>query len=177
MRRSGILNLRQRRRRVPQLNTTSTADISFMLLIFFLVTTSMDTDKGLTRQLPPPNPMEEMQQESMVKEGMVMRLHIDELNRLTCDDQPMAVGNLRQRVVDFVRAKGKEHIIQLQAERAAAYDTYFQVQNELVAAYRLLREEEAKRRFHHGLEECTEEQRAVIFRLIPQRISEVYLGS
>ena len=39
---------------MPQLNTTSTADISFMLLIFFLVTSSMDTDKGLTSQLPPP---------------------------------------------------------------------------------------------------------------------------
>ena len=44
----------RRRKKVPGLNTTSTADISFMLLIFFLVTSSMDTDKGLPRQLPPP---------------------------------------------------------------------------------------------------------------------------
>ena len=47
------MNFHHRRRSVPQLNTTSTADISFMLLIFFLVTTNMDVDKGITRQLPP----------------------------------------------------------------------------------------------------------------------------
>ena len=47
-------------REIPELNTTSTADISFMLLVFFLVTSSMDSDKGLRRQLPPP-PQEEQQ--------------------------------------------------------------------------------------------------------------------
>ncbi len=46
--------IKRQKRRVPQLNTTATADISFMLLTFFLVTTSMDVDKGLVRQLPPP---------------------------------------------------------------------------------------------------------------------------
>ena len=44
---------RRYREQIPELNTSSTADISFMLLIFFLVTSSMDTDKGLLRQLPP----------------------------------------------------------------------------------------------------------------------------
>ena len=44
---------------MPQLNTTSTADISFMLLILFLVTSSMDVDKGLSRPLPPIQPDEE----------------------------------------------------------------------------------------------------------------------
>jgi len=55
--------LKNRQRRVPELNTTSTADISFMLLILFLVTTSMDIDKGLSRQLPPPTPPEEQMNE------------------------------------------------------------------------------------------------------------------
>lgn len=169
-----ILNLRQKRSSVPQLNTTSTADISFMLLIFFLVTTSMDTDKGLTRQLPPPNPMEQLPEESKVKEGMVMRLDIDGQNRLTCDDDPMSLAALRHRAVEFVRRKGRDHIIQLHADRLSSYDVYFQVQNELVAAYRELREAEAKRRYRHSLSELNENQQMEIRQLIPQRIAEVY---
>ena len=46
-------------RKVPDVNTSSTADIAFLLLIFFLVTSSMDTDSGLARQLPPP-PQDEL---------------------------------------------------------------------------------------------------------------------
>ena len=66
---------REKRHSIPELNTTSTADISFMLLIFFLLTTSMDSDKGLGRMMPPPEPdkQEEMQD---VKKDNVLTLHL-----------------------------------------------------------------------------------------------------
>ena len=66
------------KRRVPGLNTTSTADISFMLLIFFLVTSSMDSDKGLARQLPPPQ-NEQVEQELKVKERNVLKITLTAL--------------------------------------------------------------------------------------------------
>ena len=65
---------RKRKRIVPQLNTSSTADISFMLLILFLVTTSMDTDKGLTRELPPVTPDDH--QPTEIVEGMVLLMDV-----------------------------------------------------------------------------------------------------
>ena len=139
---------RKRKRIVPQLNTSSTADISFMLLILFLVTTSMDTDKGLTRELPPVTPDDH--QPTEIVEGMVLRLSLDGEGKLTCDDKPMAVGQLRSRIVDFVEKRGKQHVIQLQSDRKAQYDAYFKVQNEIVAAYRTLRDRRAALRLPAG---------------------------
>ena len=165
---------RRDRREVPLLNTTSTADISFMLLIFFLVTTSMDSDKGLTRQLPPDNPMEEQVRESQVKEGMLMRLKIDAQGQLICNDAPMPVVQLKAAVADFVARTGPKHVIQLEADRNASYDSYFNVQNELVAAYNLLRDQRARKDFGHAYALCSEEQKEKLREAIPQRISEVY---
>lgn len=66
--------IRRKQHETPGLNTTSTADISFMLLIFFLVTTSMDVDKGLLRQLPSPEPQKKEQQQSVVDKANLMAL-------------------------------------------------------------------------------------------------------
>lgn len=165
--------VRFRRKGIPQLNTASTGDISFMLLIFFLVTTSMDIDKGLTRQLPPEIPKEE-QMPTDVKEGTVMRLVIDGGNKLICDGREIGVGDLRERVETFVRRIGKEHIIQLEADRRASYDTYFQVQNEIVAAYNRLRDDKARADYHHSFAECSDEEQQALREAVPQRIAEVY---
>ena len=165
---------RRQKRKVPELNTTSTADISFMLLIFFLVTTSMDTDKGLTRQLPPDNPMEEQIQESQIKEGMLLRLKIDAQGMLMCNDELMPVTQLKARVMDFVARTGPEHVIQLEADRLASYDSYFNVQNEIVAAYNLLRDQKARKEYGYAFAQCSDEQKEKLRQAIPQRISEVY---
>ncbi|MBQ7421509.1 MAG: biopolymer transporter ExbD [Prevotella sp.] len=167
---------RRERKRVPLLNTTSTADISFMLLIFFLVTTSMDIDKGLSRQLPPANPTEELLQPTDVREGVVLKLHIEKDNTLVCDGAVLPINQLHQRVISHVNRVGKEHILQLQADRNASYDAYFQVQNEIVGAYKVLREEKARSQFGHSFARCTEEQQRILRDEIPQRVSEVYLS-
>ena len=92
---------RKKNREVPQLNTTSTAELSFMLLIFFLVTSSMDTDKGLTSQMPPPEDTTE-QQEQEVKKRNVMELQIDAADVLTCNGETISYDELTNRVEDFV---------------------------------------------------------------------------
>lgn len=167
---------RRERRGVPELNMTSTADISFMLLIFFLVTTSMDTDKGLSRQLPPVNKTE-TQQPAQIREGLMLRLHIESNNTLTCDDQPLSISMLKSRVKNHVEKKGVEHIIQLEADRQSSYDTYFKVQNEIVAAYQELRDERAQRQYGHAYALCSDEEQAKLREVIPQRISEIYNSS
>lgn len=167
------MDTRFHKKRVPSLNSTATSDISFMLLIFFLVTTSMDVDKGLSRQLPPVS-LEEEQQSTDVEEGMVMKLGIGADNSLECDGKAVPVTQVRRLVEDFVIHTGKEHIIQLQSDRDACYDTYFQVQNEIAAAYNSLRDKRARKLYHRLFNECTVEEQRKLREEIPQRIAEVY---
>ena len=75
-----------KKRKVPGLNTSSTADISFMLLIFFLVTTSMDTDQGLGRTLPKPPEDEQMQKQLDVKERNILYVRVSKDNLLMIGD-------------------------------------------------------------------------------------------
>lgn len=166
---------RNSRRTVPTLNTTSTADISFMLLIFFLVTTSMDVDKGLTRQLPPIN--DEKQEQPMdVNKSNVLSVRLDANNRLFVNDEPANIQGFSQCVLNFLQQSKdlKTHIIQLDIDRAATYDTYFALQNDMVAAYRRLREQRARQQYGHKLSECTDAERENLRTEIPQRVTEIY---
>lgn len=126
---------RNQKRRVPQLNTTATADISFMLLIFFLVTTSMDPDKGLRRQLPPRDTQTEVKAVD-VDRNKVLTISISDNNDICINDTVVNDKQLTQRITQFVRRVGDEHILELQASRTADYDTYFHLQNLIVRTYR-----------------------------------------
>lgn len=183
----------RKKKRIPGLNTTATADISFMLLVFFLVVSSMDTDKGLSRQLPPPTD-EKQEQEQLVKERNVLNLVIDAHDRLTCNGDTIGMDDLTDRVADFVandrNASDKpeksvrevhlfgrcqvsdRHILSLQVSRKTSYDAYFQMQNAVVAAYMRLRNQKAQQRFNRCYAQCTPEQRRSIDMIYPQRISE-----
>lgn len=163
-----------RRHRVPELNTTSTADISFMLLIFFLVTTNMDVDKGLMRQLPPAEVQE--QEVSFVAKGTMMTLRLTADNKLLADGKLIAMKQLRRHTEAFVRKIGKKHLIKIDAAPEAKYDIYFQMQNELVSAYRNLRNETSQRLFHQDYASLSQEQRDRVKLECPQRIAEQYNG-
>ena len=95
----------QRKHNVPQLNTTSTADISFMLLIFFLVTTSMDTDKGLTRQLPPAED-KTIQQETEINKNLMLELKISASNQLSINGRTAPMKSVRKEVLQLVERVG-----------------------------------------------------------------------
>ncbi len=166
--------LKHKSRRVPGLNTTSTADISFMLLIFFLVTTNMDIDKGLRRQLTPTG--KDDVQQSFVEKGTTMKLTINAQSQLSLDDKPFPVGKLRYEVENFVRRVGKRHLITVSVDPQASYDAYFAMQEELVAAYRNLREQTALRLFGNHYAALSQSQRDKVKDECPQRIAEQYNG-
>ena len=163
--------LRRRHREVPGLNTTSTADISFMLLVFFLVTSSMDTDKGLGRKL---SPMDEQQQEQRdISRSNVLQVSIDADDVLYCDGKVVTHEELCQQVESFVASRQTDrHIIAVQADRQTSYDAYFEMQNAVVAAYQSLRDKMARQQYGHAFKLCTQEERQAIMRRYPQRISE-----
>lgn len=181
------------RHRVPALDTTSTSDISFMLLIFFLVTTSIDSDKGLVRHLPP-MPQDKRAAELVVKERNILRVAVCPDGRVICDGRPVRPADLTERVKAFVDNSSDSpslpekhivsipllgrcsvtdrHVIALEVSRTADYNTYFHVQEAIIAAYTSLRERLAHARFGHGLADCSSEELKAVKAHYPQRISE-----
>jgi len=133
----------RRRGEVPSLNTSSTADISFMLLIFFLVTSSMDAGKGLRRQLPPPP--QDQEQVADILESDIMTIELDADNRLTLKStdgksgEEVSLEQVQKQVREFAAVNPKHRVVALKIDPQAKYDAYFQLQNALVAAYRPLK--------------------------------------
>ena len=183
---------------MPGLNTTSTADISFMLLIFFLITTSMDTDKGLARRLPKPPEPDQEDATMDIKSRNILFVRINAAGQLWIKDEMNSgegdIKELRQRAKDFVKNEQNlskwpekhvkniellgncyvtdKHVISVQTDRGTPYDMYFQVQNELVAAYNELRNEVSKEKFGRLYENLSPEEKAAIRQYYPQNISE-----
>lgn len=156
------------RREAPEINAGSMADIAFLLLIFFLVTTTMDVDTGLTRRLPPPP--EDIPQDSdiQIKQRNVFQVLVNANNDLLVEGEVMKVTNLRDEAKRFIVGDASDEtmpefkvtevpifgsipvskqIVSLQNDRGTSYEMYIKVQNELVGAYNEVREEFAMRKF------------------------------
>ena len=157
-------------RQIPELNTTSTADISCMLLIFFLVTSSMDTDKGLMRQMAPP-PLEQ-EQPMDIQKDLVMRVTIDADNQIHCDDAIVTPRQLTEKVVALASVNREDHVISIEADPASTYDTYFRMQDAIVGAYHVLRSQYTLKHYGRDYARCTTEERSAANDYYPQRISE-----
>jgi len=156
------------RRSAPEVNAGSMADIAFLLLIFFLVTTTMEKDKGISRQLPP---IQEDAPDILIKDKNLFIVLVNKNDDLLVEDEPMQLSDLRQAAIDFLDnggassnspeycnyCKGKKDpsssdnpdkaIISVQNDRLTSYNTYIAVQNELVGAYNFLRNRESQRMF------------------------------
>jgi biopolymer transport protein ExbD len=150
------------RRATPEVNAGSMADIAFLLLIFFLVTTTIEKDKGIARQLPPEQP--ENIDPPKLKEKNIFIVNVNKSDQLLVEDNLMNIIDLRLAAIEFLDnggdgsctfCKGKRDpassdnpdkaIISVQNDRETSYKTYIQVQNELVAAYSFLRDRESQR--------------------------------
>ena len=184
----------RKRRRVPGINTASIADISFTLLILFLVVTSMDDDNGMSRMLPP---LANEQKPASVTQRNVLRIVVSPTNVITINDDSLTIADVRNRVVEFVDNPhddpnlpekvprdiyplGKcmvteNHVVQIEADRNSDYNTYFSIQHEIVAAYAQLRDSLALQRFQKHYAQCSEEQRMAIRKYYPQKVSENFV--
>ena len=153
-----------KRRGLPEINAGSMADIAFLLLIFFLVTTTIETDSGLNRKLPP---MEDVVDPPIIKERNIFTVVVNKFNQLLVEEKPLELTELRNEAVKFLDnggGKGEEAcsyclgdrnpdssdnpekaVISLKNDRETDYKVYIAVQNELVAAYNVLRNREFKR--------------------------------
>jgi biopolymer transport protein ExbD len=177
----------------PEINAGSMADIAFLLLIFFLVTTTMDIDSGILRVLPPPID-KNAPPPPPVRERNVLVVLVDQFDRLMVKGQIEDVKNLRSRTKEFIsnptndpkmpekRTEYIEHlgdievsrgVISLQNDRNTSYEMYITVQNELAAAINELRDELSRQKFGIGFAELkNEEYNRAIRQAVLMAISE-----
>ena len=157
-------------KQIPELNTTSTADISFMLLIFFLVTSSMDTNKGLLRQLAPP-PVENQQPQD-VNKNLVVTVELDAHDQLTCDGKTVTLDELSEAVIAMAQVNRTGHVVSIQADRETTYEAYFRMQDAIVGAYHQLRDRYAREHYGRPYHQLSADDRSLVNDYYPQRISE-----
>lgn len=185
------------KRKVQEINASSMADIAFLLLIFFLVTTTMSVDKGLSRRLPPPLPPNMEKPNTDVKKRNIFVVLINSNNQLLVQGKPLDVKQLREKAKTFIKNEAadpslpevlpieveidgqketvlttKNHLISLQNDRGTLYQKYIEVQNELVAAYNELRNEYSRARFGVAYAELDEDRQKAVQAIYPQKISE-----
>ena len=179
-------------KKTPEINSSSTADMAFLLLCFFMMTTTMDQDKGLQRRLPPiPDPNQKVEDQKVNRRNIIV-VKINSQDRVLAGSKPMLVSELREEVKRFIKnpyndpnlpekkdttIDGKKFqiskgVISLQNDRGTSYRAYIEVQNELVGAFNELREEEAMLKFGKKFNDLDEEQQEIIKEVIPQMISE-----
>lgn len=170
------------------------ADISFLLLVFFLVTTTMATDEGLSRQLPPMKDKNQPDKEMEIKPRNIMEILVNSNNDLMVNGEIMNINQLKEEAKAFISSDGSNeklpeaepvnvpylgtvmvatsHVISLQNDRGTDYGQYIAVQNELVAAYNELRNAKSKSVFKKPYNELDSDQQAAIRKAYPQAISE-----
>ena len=168
------------RRSSPEVNTGSMADIDFMLLIFFLVTTTIETDSGISRKLPP---IEEDQEDVIIKQKNIFTVLLNGKDQILIEDELMVLEDVRAAAIAFLDNGGGEGddacdyckgdrdpsssdnpdkaIISLKNERETSYAAYISIQNELVAAYTHLRNIRAEDLYGESYEEMMKNYRDV----------------
>ena len=160
------------RRSSPEVNAGSMADIAFLLLIFFLVTTTIETDSGISRKLPP---IEEDQEDVIIKQRNIFTVLLNGKDQILVEDELMVLEDVRAAAIEFLDNGGgkgddgcdyckgdrdpsssdnpDKAIISLKNERETSYAAYISIQNELVAAYTHLRNIRAEDLYGESYEE------------------------
>lgn len=179
-------------RKTPQVNAGSMADIAFLMLIFFLVTTTMEVDTGIMRQLPPP-PLPN-QEPPDFKERNIMKILVNSADRLLINNKVGDIRTLKAEVFDFMSIHHDDPdypevtqryidnlgevfttrgLISLKNDRGTSYEMYIKVQNEIATAFKDLKDQVAMEHFGRKFDKLLfEEQRDAVNKAVPIRVSE-----
>ena len=176
-----------------EINAGSMADIAFLLLTFFLMTTTMDVDAGLLRRLPPMPDENQKQDDSKVNRRNILVVLISSSDKIYAGGQPIDISQLRDKVREFVLNENdnpnlpekeikdipnfgpylvSKGIISLQNDRGTTYDVYLRVQNELLRAYNELRDEFSMQNFGKAFHKLDEKQQDIVKIVYNQAVSE-----
>ncbi|WP_298421275.1 biopolymer transporter ExbD [uncultured Kordia sp.] len=186
--------MKESRKTISGVNAGSMADIAFLLLIFFLVTTTFPEDQGIESLMPRPCPEEE-DCTAELHEKNIYTIKLNRNNELMANNELINVDELREDIKAFVDNNGdetctychgekdlklsdnpKKAVIAIHTDREAMYDNYIEIQNELVGAYYELREELCKMKFNKNVDQLTEEEILILQESYPFRITEADLN-
>jgi len=177
----------------PALNTTSSADIAFLLLIFFLVATTMDVDKGIVRRLPPMPDENQKQQDVKVNRRNIVVVRINSQDRILAGGTPMDVTQVKDKIKEFISNPSNSEslpekemkeiegfgqyavskgVVSLQNDRGTSYSAYLRVQNEIVKAFNEIRDDFAMINYGSKYADLDEDKQKIVREAIPQSISE-----
>ena len=180
-------------KKTPEINSSSTADIAFLLLCYFLMTTTMDQDMGLQRRLPPMPDKNQKVEDQKVNRRNIIVVKINSADRLLAGTEPMHVSQLKDKIKEFLTNPAndpnlpeKEEIeiegygpcmvskgvISLQNDRGTSYQAYIAVQNELVKAINELRDDWAMANYGMLYSKLDEDKQGIVRKAVPQNISE-----
>ena len=181
------------KKKVPEINGSSMADIAFIALIFFLMVTTMDKEEGISRLLPPIPPEDQKMEDLKVNRRNIIQVKINSNDRLLAGSQPMDVSQLKDKIKEFMTnpyddpnlpekeiqdipglgpvpvSKG---VISLQNDRGTTYQAYITVQNELIKAINELRDDFSMKTFGKKYAKLDENQQEMVRKAVPQKISE-----
>ena len=181
------------KRKTPGLNTQSTADIAFLLLCYFLMTSTMDQQSGLQRRLPPMPDKNQKVEDQKVNRRNIIMVRINSNDRLFAGNEALDISQLKDKAKEFLSNPNNDPnlpekedkeiaglgtypvskgVISLQNDRGTSYQAYIAVQNELVKAVNELRDELSKAKFGRPFLVLNEEQQEAIKKAVPQNISE-----
>ena len=179
------------KKKLPGLNASSMSDISFLLLTFFLLVSSINTDMGIQRRLPPPSDPNVKPPDIHRRNTFVVLVNKDD--KLLFNNELGDITALKDRAKEFLSnpdnlpnlpekqtknipllgdVEVSKGVISLQNDRGTSYEMYLMVQNELTAAVNELRDEMSKARFGRAYIDATQSQREAIDKAIPIAISE-----
>ena len=178
---------------LPALNTTSTGDIAFLLLIFFLVATTMDVDKGIQRRLPPMPDENQKQQDIKVNRRNIVVVRINAQDRILAGGTPMDITQVKDQIKEFIINPANSEslpekemkdiegfgqyavskgVVSLQNDRGTSYSAYLRVQNEIVKAFNEIRDDFAMVNFGSKYADLDEDKQRIVRDAVPQSISE-----
>lgn len=181
------------KKKVPEINGSSMADIAFIALIFFLMVTTMDKEEGISRLLPPIPPEDQKVEDQQVNRRNIIQVKINSSDRLMTGGVPMDVSQLKDKIKEFMTnpyddpnlpekeiqdipglgpVSVSKGVISLQNDRGTTYQAYITVQNELIKAVNELRDDFSMRTFGKKYAKLDEERQELVRKAVPQRISE-----
>lgn len=180
------------RKKTPEINSSSMADIAFLLLIFFLVSTTMDVDTGIYKKLPP-IPEKNEKTDQKVKKRNVLDILVSRNDDLMVHGELMDISQLCEKTKEFIlNPRNDENLpekhvktipffgdvmvskglVSLRNDRGTSYEMYIKVQNELARAARELKDEKAMQKWGKKYSELDEAQQKAVKKYVPMAISE-----
>lgn len=171
---------KNKQREDPEIGGAGMADIAFLLLIFFLLVTTIDIDTGIGLQLPPAP--EEDQEPPPIKERNLLNILVNSQGMVLMDEEPTPVSEVKRKVMNFIDNNGRDPelsespdkaIVSIKTDRETPYRTYIDMLDEVMGAYRDLRNQAAQSQFGRNYDQLDDNSEAAqtVKDLYPKKIS------